>query len=104
MLLAMVEAGRTVLLRRMGQAKGVLRDSIPSARRVLAPWRTWLLWRRIVLWQITSYRTAVDLELEVQRAVARLRTHYGRRWRRQAPGDLVWMLRTGIAVSETCAR
>jgi hypothetical protein len=46
MLLAMVEAGRTVLLRRMGKVDGTLRDSIPLTRWVLAPWRTWLLWRR----------------------------------------------------------
>jgi hypothetical protein len=67
MLLAMVEAGRTVLLRRMGKVDGTLRDSIPLTRWVLAPWRTWLLWRRMVLWRITSYRTAVDRELEVRR-------------------------------------
>lgn len=104
MLLAMVEAGRTVLLRRMGQAKGVLRDSIPLARWVLAPWRTWLLWRRMVLWQITSYRRAVDTELELRRAVAVLRTRYGRRWRHEAPSDLVWMLHTGIHAEDACRR
>jgi Protein of unknown function (DUF2637) len=104
MLLAMIEAGRTVLLRRLGVVLGTARDAIPVQRWLLAPWRTALLWRRMVLWQITSYRTAVDLELAVRRAVARLRLQYGRGWRRRAPADLVWMLRTGVAVSEACTR
>jgi hypothetical protein len=61
MLLAMIEAGRAVLLRRMGQLNGMLREAIPLARWVLAPCRTCLLWRRMVLLQITSYRRALDL-------------------------------------------
>jgi hypothetical protein len=104
MVLSIVEAGRPVLLRRLGARQGTVRDSIPVVRWVLAPWRTALLWRRMVLWQVTSYRAAVDLELEIRHAVARLRLHYGRGWRRSAPGDLVWMLRTGVAVDEACAR
>ena len=104
MLLAMVEAGRTVLLRRMGQARGTLREAVPLSRWMLAPWRTWLLWRRMVLWGVTSYRVAVEVELELRRAVSVLRMHYGRGWRRRAPTDLVWMLRTGNAVEQACAR
>lgn len=104
MLLAMVEAGRTVLLRRMGHASGTLRDPVPVVRWVLAPWRTWLLWRRMVLWQVTSYRQAVDTELDLRRAVALLRVRFGRGWRRRAPTDLVWMLRTGVDVRDACAR
>jgi hypothetical protein len=104
MVLAMVEAGRTVLLRRLGVKQGTVRDSIPLIRWALAPWRTALLWRRMVLWQITSYRAAVDVELDIRRAMALLRVHYGRGWRRSAPGDVVWMLRTGVAVGEVFAR
>lgn len=104
MVLAMVEAGRTVLLRRIGAVRGTAREAIPVQRWVLAPWRTALLWRRMVLWQITSYRTVVDVELEIRRAMARLRLYYGREWQRRAPGDVVWMLRTGVAVGEACAR
>ena len=37
-------------------------------RLLLAPWRTLLLWRRMALWQITSYRTAIDTERQVRRA------------------------------------
>ena len=104
MLLAMLEACRSVLLRRIGETRGVRRESIPLVRWVLAPWRTLLLWRRMALWQITSYRTAIDTELALRRAVTQLRAHHGRRWRRHAPADLVWMLRTGIAVNEAVAR
>lgn len=61
-----------------------------------------LLWRRMALWQITSYRSAVDTELDLRRAVTLLRVRYGRRWHHYAPADLVWMLRTGVGVSEAC--
>lgn len=104
MLLAMLEAARAVLLRRIGIATGTARDRIPSARWVLAPWRTWLLWRRMVLWQITHYHTALDMEMQLCHATALLRAQYGRRWKRKAPADLVWKLRNGVAVDETCDR
>jgi hypothetical protein len=104
MLLAVIEAGRTVLLRRIGQARGTRREAIPPARWLLAPWRTYRLWRRMVLWQVTSYRQAIDTELELRRATALLRTRHGRHWRRRAPADLVWMLCAGVHVDEACAR
>lgn len=49
MLLAVIESTRTVLLRRIGARTGTLRDRIPLARWFLDPWRTFLLWRRMVL-------------------------------------------------------
>jgi hypothetical protein len=104
MLLAVIEAGRTVLLRRLGQARGTVRDTIPLARWVVSPWRTCRLWRRMIVWQVTSYRRAIDTELELRRAIALLRSQHGRHWRRRAPADLVWMLRTGVLVNEACAR
>jgi hypothetical protein len=104
MLLAMVEAGRTVLLRRIGGPDGQPRDSIPVARWVLAPWPTWLMWRRMVLWQTGSFQTAVEAEQERRHAVALLRVRYGRRWRRHAPPELVWMLRSGVSVRDAVAR
>jgi hypothetical protein len=103
-LLAMIEAGRTVLLRRIGEVHGTRREPIPLIRWLLAPWRTLLLWRRMALWQITSYRTAIATELQLRRAMTLLRIRYGHRWRRRAPADLVWMLRTGVYVGEACER
>jgi len=104
MLLAMIEASRTVLMRRIGQAQGTLREPIPLARWLLALWRTFLLWRRMALWQVTSYRIAVGAELQVRHAVTLLRVRYGRRWACRASADLVWMLRAGVAVAEACER
>jgi hypothetical protein len=104
MLLAMLEAGRGALLRRIGESRGTRREPIPLIRWLLAPWRTMLLWRRMALWQVTSYRTAIDTELQLRRAIILLQARYGRRWRRQAPADLVWMLRAGVDVGEACER
>jgi hypothetical protein len=104
MLLVMVEAGRAVLLRRIGLASGVVRDLIPLGRWVLSPVRTCLLWRRMVLWQITDYRLALEKEARLQRAHVLLRMRCGRRWRRAAPADLVWMLRSGPFAEEACVR
>jgi hypothetical protein len=104
MLLAMLEAGRGVLLRRIGEARGTRRELIPLVRWLLAPWRTLLLWRRMALWQITSYRTAIDTELQLRHAMTLLQIRYGRRWRRRAPADLVWMLRTGVNTGGACER
>jgi hypothetical protein len=81
-----------------------MRKPIPLARGLLAPLRTLLKWRRMAFWQISSYRTAVHTELELRRAVTLLRVRYGRRWRRHAPADLVWRLRTCIAVDEAYER
>jgi uncharacterized protein DUF2637 len=103
-LLVMVEAGRAVLLRRAGLMSGIARDRIPWGRWVLSPSRTLLLWRRMVLWDIRSYSRALDIEARLRRAHALLRMHYGRRWKHDAPADLVWMLRTGAFAGEACAR
>ncbi|TCO55761.1 uncharacterized protein DUF2637 [Actinocrispum wychmicini] len=95
MLLVMVEAGRRVLLRRAGGAAGYVRDRIPLGRWILSPWPTFLLWRRMVLWQIASYRAALDMEAQLRRTRTLLRVHFGRQWKQKAPADLLWML--GIA-------
>jgi hypothetical protein len=104
MLLVMVEAGRAVLLRRISLAAGTVREGIPRGRWVLSPWRTWLLWRRMVLWRITSYDAALEVEARLRRAHALLLRRYGRRRRRETPADLVWMLRSGLFVEEAFAR
>lgn len=104
MLLVMVEAGRAVLLRRAGLASGMARDPIPFARWLLSPWPTFLLWRRMVLWQTASYRTALDNEARLRQTRTRLCMTFGRRWKRKAPADLIWMLNTAQYVEEAHAR
>jgi len=80
MLLAMVEAGRIVLLRRIKSADGRTHDPIPVARWVLAPWPTWLMWRRMVLWRIGSFYGSRRLPTAGprRRPAARLRMRAGR--------------------------
>jgi hypothetical protein len=104
MLLVMVEAGRAVLLRRVGLASGTVRESIPLGRWVLSPWRTWLLWRRMILWQVNDYRAALELEARLRRAQMLLRGEFGRHWKREAPPDLVWMLDVPLFADEGCSR
>jgi hypothetical protein len=57
-----------------------------------------------VLWQIGSYRAALDTEREIRYAATLLRARYGPRWKREAPAELVWMLRTGAFIDTACAR
>jgi uncharacterized protein DUF2637 len=104
MLLVMVEAGRTVLLRRIGGPDGRPRDPIPVARWVLAPWPTWLMWRRMVMWRIASFQDALEAEQQRRHAIALLKASYGRRWKRHAPPELVRMLRTGVSMGDAVAR
>jgi hypothetical protein len=68
------------------------------------PWRTWLLWRRMVLWQITSYRTALDLDVRIRRARRQLMVQYGNRWKQVAPAELVWMPETAPFAEQSCAQ
>jgi hypothetical protein len=41
----------------------------------------------MILWEITSYRRALELEAGRRAEIARLEMAHGRRWRRHAPAD-----------------
>lgn len=75
------------------------RDRIGAARWLLAPVRTALLWRRMVLWQITSYDEALTRESAILHARTVLAVHYGqpdwRRTRNLVPLTLRHQLATG---------
>jgi Protein of unknown function (DUF2637) len=92
LLLAMTEAGRAALLRRLRLADGAYRQPIPLARWVLALRFSFRLWRRMVLWQITSYLAALALEQRRLHAIHRLTGQRPRarpglsRIRRRRPG------------------
>ncbi|REF00654.1 DUF2637 domain-containing protein [Thermomonospora umbrina] len=75
------------LLRRSAGLTGRLRiEGIPMSRRVLAPWSSWALHRRMVLWHITTYQDGLRLEYERLQTVCRLQESYGRwRWHWKAP-------------------
>ena len=80
-------------------------DPIPRARWVLAPWPTWKMYRRMVLCDVPSYSRAVDMEISRRHAIARLSAHYrGKDWQQAAPGDLVWMLSSGVRLEEAIAQ
>lgn len=100
--LLVTEAGRAALLRKHAEADG--RDPIPLARWLAAPLSTAAMWRRMALWGVKSYANAVIAEVTRRQAIVQLQVHYGRRWRKHAPGDLVWLLRTGNRLEEACAR
>ena len=101
-IVAIAEAVRSFLLRR--QDDDGARRGIPAARWMLAPWPTFVLWRRMKLWHIPDYRAAVDMELSRRQAVMKLGMRFGDRWETAAPADLVWMLRTGVRMGEALAR
>ncbi|WP_328846136.1 DUF2637 domain-containing protein [Streptomyces sp. NBC_00258] len=68
-------------------------DSVRLSRWLLAPWSTFLLWRRMKLWELRSYEQVIALERQRLVARARLRAEHGWRWRWTAPFDDVMALR-----------
>lgn len=94
------EVVRTALLRELRDERGE-GDPIPLKRWLLAFPSTWVLYRRMSLWDVTDYHAAVDMELSRQQAVHQLTEHYrGRDWRQAAPPHLVWMLQRGVRMAE----
>jgi len=80
---------------RIGAATGQRMERIRRSRWLLAPVSTFALWRRMVLWETTSYRAALARERERQLARAELRERYGRGWRRTAPRRTRVLLKLG---------
>jgi hypothetical protein len=100
-IVAVTEAFRAFLLRRHRDAD---EQGIPFSRWMLAPWPTFVLWRRMKLWDIPGYRAAVDMELSRRQAIVKLEMHFGGKWKTDAPADLVWMLRAGVRMPEALSR
>ncbi|WP_369377396.1 DUF2637 domain-containing protein [Streptomyces sp. cg36] len=80
---------------RVGVATGTRMERVRRSRWLFAPCSTLLLWRRMVLWEITDYREALALEKDRQLVRAELRTVYGRFWRRTAPRRDLVLLKLG---------
>lgn len=119
------EAGRTLLLRHKKAEERKRKHAARLARRAARraardkrrgdriPVLRWLLdfrgtlaiWRRMKLWQEPSYKSAVSMELERLAAIERLTAAYHPiAWRHKAPADLVWMLTSGVRMTEALAR
>jgi hypothetical protein len=89
------EIGAHVYAVRIGAATGRRMEKIRFSRWLLAFPSTFALWRRMTLWEITSYSEALAREKERQLARADLRETYGRKWRTKTPRRERVMLRMG---------
>ncbi|MFE7273693.1 DUF2637 domain-containing protein [Streptomyces sp. NPDC057623] len=89
------EIGAHIYAVRIGAATGRRMEKIRFSRWLLAPLSTFALWRRMTLWEVTSYGVALALEKERQLARADLRERYGRTWRSKTPRRERVMLRMG---------
>ncbi|PSM41284.1 hypothetical protein C6Y14_21075 [Streptomyces dioscori] len=89
------EIGAHIYAVRIGAATGRRMEKIRFSRWLLAFPSTFALWRRMTLWEITSYSEALAREKERQLARADLRETYGRKWRTKTPRRERVLLRMG---------
>ncbi|GHI65802.1 hypothetical protein Saso_74520 [Streptomyces asoensis] len=79
-------------------------EGVRITRWLLSPLPTFLLWRRMKLWELRSYDQVIKLEQERLVYQARLRSRFGRAWRRKAPVESLMPLRLaryGVPLAET---
>ncbi|UQA97463.1 DUF2637 domain-containing protein [Streptomyces halobius] len=79
-------------------------EGVRITRWLLSPVPTFLLWRRMKLWELRSYDAVIKLEQERLVYQARLRSRFGRGWRRKAPVESLMPLRLaryGVPLVET---
>ncbi|MFE0099395.1 DUF2637 domain-containing protein [Streptomyces sp. NPDC059009] len=79
-------------------------EGVRMMRWLLSPLPTFLLWRRMKLWELRSYEQVIKLEQERLVYQARLRSRFGRGWRRKAPVESLMPLRLaryGVPLAET---
>ncbi|MEV8211792.1 DUF2637 domain-containing protein [Streptomyces sp. NPDC005075] len=80
---------------RIGAVTGRRMDKIRASRWLLAPLSTFALWRRMTLWEVTSYGDALARERERLLARADLRERHGRLWRSKTPRPERVLLKLG---------
>ncbi|MET7458694.1 DUF2637 domain-containing protein, partial [Streptomyces sp. NPDC005574] len=79
-------------------------EGVRPTRWLLSPLPTFLLWRRMKLWELRSYEQVIKLEQERLVYQARLRSRFGRAWRRKAPVESLMPLRLaryGVPLADT---
>ncbi|WP_245879219.1 DUF2637 domain-containing protein [Streptomyces reticuliscabiei] len=104
--IAVVEAVRNAIAKAAAIEDDQHMESIRLARWFLAPIPTFLLWRKMKLWELRSYEQVILLEQERLVYQARLQARFGRRWRRKAPVEALMPLRLsqyGVPLAETAA-
>ncbi|WP_369190206.1 DUF2637 domain-containing protein [Streptomyces sp. R08] len=89
------EIGAHVYAVRIGAATGRRMEKIRFSRWLLAPVSTFALWRRMTLWEVTSYTMALGCERDRLLARADLHERFGWNWRRKTPRRERVMLRMG---------
>jgi hypothetical protein len=91
-----VEVGAHVIRVRSGIEAGTRMDSVRASRWLLAPLRTASLWRRMVLWEVRSYPSALVRERDRLLALTDLQDAYGWiAWRWKAPRRTRALFRLG---------
>ncbi|WP_284117586.1 DUF2637 domain-containing protein [Streptomyces fragilis] len=81
-------------------------EGVRLTRWLLSPVPTFLLWRRMKLWELRSYEEVIKLEQERLVYRTRLRARFGRAWRRKAPVESLMPLRLakfGVPLADTAA-
>lgn len=79
-------------------------EGVRLTRWLLDPLSTFLLWRRMKLYELRSYETVIRLEQQRLVYRTRLRSRFGRGWRRKAPVESLLPLRLarfGVPLDET---
>ncbi|WTI72208.1 DUF2637 domain-containing protein [Streptomyces sp. NBC_00728] len=89
------EVAAHVYASRIGAVTGRRMEKIRRSRWLLAPLSTFALWRRMTLWEVTSYSDALARERERQLARAQLRERFGWRWRSKTPRPERVLLKLG---------
>ncbi|WP_432070857.1 DUF2637 domain-containing protein [Streptomyces sp. AA1529] len=79
-------------------------EGVRLSRWLLAFPSTFLLWRRMKLWELRHYDEVIRMEQDRLIYETRLRARYGRSWRRKAPAEALMPLkltRYGIPLART---
>ncbi|MER5960427.1 DUF2637 domain-containing protein, partial [Streptomyces sp. NPDC001893] len=79
-------------------------EGVRLSRWLLCPMPTFLLWRRMKLWELRSYEQVIKLEQDRLVYQARLHSRFGRAWRRKAPVESLMPLRLaryGVPLAQT---
>ncbi|MFE9769738.1 DUF2637 domain-containing protein [Streptomyces sp. NPDC005808] len=79
-------------------------EGVRITRWMLSPIPTFLLWRRMKLWELRSYEQVIKLEQERLVYQTTLHSRFGRAWRRKAPVEALMPLRLakyGVPLAQT---
>jgi hypothetical protein len=99
-----VEAARHAIGRMADITANKHMEGVRFTRWMLSPVPTFLLWRRMKLWELRSYEQVIRLEQERLVYQARLQSRFGRGWRRKAPVESLMPLRLaryGVPLADT---